>query len=229
MIKTRNTQGNYLHKKRFHIKNVFTFVPEMEESHKKIVEESVQLFLKFGIRSVTMDDVARELGISKKTLYKFVGNKTELVEQGVKMTFGRIMEDMKEIASNTENAIDELFKMDEYFDNMLRTQHPAMMFQLKKYHAETFHWLEGSKVKFILNTTLNNLKRGTAQGYYRKEINQEHIAYIYLAHAVVMESELIPETICESSEFHHEHVIYHIRGIGTAKGLDYLQQKLNNK
>jgi AcrR family transcriptional regulator len=229
LIRRLPAQGNLLHKKRFHIKNVFTFAPEMEETHKKIVEESVQLFLKFGMRSVTMDDVSRELGISKKTLYKYVGNKTELVEQGVKMTFSRILEDMKEIASNTENAIDELFKIDEYFDNMMRTQHPAMMFQLRKYHAETFNWLEGSKIDFILNTTRDNLKRGTAQGYYREGINHDYISYIYLAQAVVMESEIIPESICESSDFHREHVIYHIRGIGTAKGLEYLQQKLNEK
>ena len=111
----------------------------------------------------------------------------------------------------------------------MRAQHPAMMYQLRKYHTETFNWLEGSKVDFILNTTRNNLKRGTAQGYYRQEINHEHIAYIYLAHAIVMESEMIPDEICESSAFHREHVIYHIRGIGTPKGLDYLQQKLNKK
>lgn len=229
MIKEPRGLGNFLHAICFHLKNVFTFALEMEETHKKIVEESVQLFLKFGIRSVTMDDVSRELGISKKTLYKYVSNKTELVEQGVKMTFGKIMEDMHEIASNTENAIDELFKIDEYFDNMMRTQHPAMMYQLRKYHAETFNWLEGSKVDFILNTTRNNLKRGTDQGYYREDINQDYISYIYLAHAIVMESEIIPESICESSDFHREHVIYHVRGIGTPKGLKYLQQKLNEK
>lgn len=201
----------------------------MEETYQKILDDSVQLFLKLGIRSVTMDDVARELGISKKTLYKHVNNKTELVDQGVKKTFSKIMDDVHDIASTTDNAIDELFKIDEYFDNMMRSQHPAMMYQLKKYHTETFSWLEESKVKFILGTTKNNLKRGTEQGLYRPDINHEYIAYIYLSHALVLESEVIPEAVCESSGYHRAHVVYHIRGIGTQKGLEYLEQKLNKK
>ncbi|MCT4623792.1 MAG: TetR/AcrR family transcriptional regulator [Schleiferiaceae bacterium] len=201
----------------------------MEETHRKIIEESVQLFLKFGVRSVTMDDVSRELGISKKTLYKYVSNKTELVDQGVKITFKKVMEDLKAISDKTENAIDELFTVDEYFDDMMRTQHPAMLYQLKKYHAETFGWLDKSKVKFILDTTRKNLKKGTEQGYYRTDINHDYIAYIYLAHSLLMESDndSIPETVCESSEFHREHVLYHIRGIASPKGLEYLKQKLN--
>lgn len=216
-------------RKMFPHRKCFYICGRMEETHKKIVRESVELFLKFGIRSVTMDDVSRELGISKKTLYKYVSNKNELVDQGVKLTFDRILEDMGSIAANTENAIDQLFKIENYFDKVLRSQHPAMLYQLKKYYTDTFKWMEESKVEFILNTTRDNLKRGAAQGYYRNDINHEHIAYIYLAHAVVMESDLIPESICDSSAFHKDHVIYHIRGIGTPKGLEYLQQKLIKK
>ena len=201
----------------------------MEETHKRIVEESVQLFLKFGLRSVTMDDVSRELGISKKTLYKYVGNKTDLVDQGVKQTFYTVQNELSKIASKTENAIDELFEIDNYIDSVLRSNHPAMMYQLKKYHSETFNWLENSKVSSIHNTALLNIKLGIEQGLFRTDINPDYIAYIYLTHAIIMEGDVIPESICESSEFHREHVLYHVRGIATKKGLDYLEQKLNEK
>ena len=201
----------------------------MEDLHKRIIQESTQLFLKFGLRSVTMDDLAREMGLSKKTLYNYVANKAELVDQGMRVMFNTVTEHMGTLAKQSNNAIDELFTIDEYFDEMMREQHPAMIFQLKKYYPKTFIWLEGNKIKFVIDTTIQNLTRGIEQGLYLPDINKEYLAYIYLAHTLVMENETIPKEVCESASFHREHLLYHLRGITSDKGLEYLKQKLKIK
>jgi AcrR family transcriptional regulator len=72
------------------LKKAITFAGPMDEVHKKILDDTMELFFKYGIRSITMDDVARELGMSKKTIYKYVGNKAELVDQCIKVKFEEI-------------------------------------------------------------------------------------------------------------------------------------------
>ncbi len=229
MIREKLNFGNIFNIKCFRKVFLIIFAPDMNEVHKRIIEESTRLFLKYGLRSVTMDDVSREMGISKKTLYNFVSNKAELVDQDIRVMFETISGHMNELAKQSDNAIDELFKIDEYFDVMMREQHPAMIFQLKKYYPKTFAWLDERKSKFVIDTTLLNLSKGIEQGLYLPDLNKEYLAYIYLTHTSVIESETIPREICESTGFHKAHLIYHIRGISSKKGLDYLKQKLNIK
>ncbi len=212
------------------MKDAFTFAPSMDETHKKILDDAVELFFKYGIRSITMDDVARELGISKKTLYKYVSNKAELVDQCIKVKFGQITGALRDFGNSVENAIDELYAIDTYFDEMMRQNHPAIMFQLSKYYGDTFKWLDTSKDQFVAEITRANLDKGQKQGLYRSTINKEYITYIYMAHTALMSGETnIPEEVCHSTAFHKEHLEYHIRGIASEAGLEYLNKKLNHK
>jgi AcrR family transcriptional regulator len=202
----------------------------MYDTHQKIVEDTFDLFFKFGIRSITMDDIARELGVSKKTIYKYVSNKAELVDQCIKVKFKQVTNALKGVADQVDNAIDELFAIDSYFDEMMQQNHPAIMFQLSKYYGDTYKWLDESRDSFLLDIMNNNLQKGLQQGLYRRTINQEHIAYIYLAHTAMMSGQTnVPNEICHSPDFHRSHLEYHIRGIASEAGLTYLNQKLNHK
>lgn len=203
----------------------------MEEMQLRILEQSIDMYFRYGIRSVTMDDVARELGISKKTLYKYVSNKADLVEQGVKWKFQQISELLNKYAKEVKNAIDELFAIDAYFDNMMRQNQPAIMFQLAKYYPDAFKWLSEAKSKLVLDNTKANLKKGMRQGLYRDDLNIAYIGYIYLSHTNLMEEggAGVPEEVCHSPEFHRHHVEYHIRGIASKQGLEYLIEKLNKQ
>lgn len=177
-----------------------------------------------------MDDIAKDLGISKKTLYKYVSNKGDLVDKGIKAKFEQVTFTLKGFSNSVDNAIDELFAIDRYFDEMMRETHPAVMFQLSKYYPETFRWLDHAKDEFVLDITRANLNIGIKQGLYRPDLNVEYISYIYMAHTNLMEGGTnVPQEICESPEFHKHHLIYHIRGIGSEKGLHYLNNKLNTK
>lgn len=174
-----------------------------------------------------MDDISRELGISKKTLYKYVANKGDLVDKGVKAKFIQITSSIKGFANTVENAVEELFAIDEYFDIMMRENHPAVMFQLSKYYPDTFKWLDKAKSDFVFEITRANLEKGLRQGLYRVDINIDYISYIYIAHTNLMEGGTnVPEAVCQSAEFHRHHLIYHLRGICSEKGLNYLQTKL---
>lgn len=201
----------------------------MEEQHQRIIRDSIELFFKYGIKSMTMDDVSRDLGISKKTLYKYVVNKADLVDQGVKTMFSTVTNGIRDIGRDESNAIEDLFEIDQFFDSMSRQQHPGVMFQLGKYYPDTFKWLEQRKSDFVVEITEKNLKKGMKQGLYRKDLNIAFICFIYVAHTYVMTGESgVPLHVCESPEFHKHHLEYHVRGIASIEGLEFLNKRLNN-
>lgn len=206
-----------------------TFAAMMEEQERKILEGTTELFLKYGIRSITMDDVARELAVSKKTLYKYVSNKAELVDRCVKHTFEEISGAIEVVRGNSANAIDEIFAIDSTMSEALKAQHPAIEFQLKKYYPATWKWLSDRQATMIIEHTKENLKKGIEQGMYRGDFNIEHITYLYFAQFLAMhDQEVVPMSVCEDTEFMRAHFVYHLRGIASKKGITYLEQKLED-
>src|SRR5690606_9286010 len=104
----------------------------MSGQEQEIILGSLDLFLKYGIRSVTMDDVSSEMGISKKTVYKFFENKADLVHKCVMQVYSTIQASMEAIHSASSNAIDELFEIDKVVKGIMEMHNPGIQFQLKK-------------------------------------------------------------------------------------------------
>lgn len=201
----------------------------MDEQEVKIITTSIELFINYGVKSVTMEDVARELSISKKTLYKFVSNKSELVHKCVLFLFSTIKFSLEDIQSKSTNAIDELFEFDEQLTEVMRAQKPTIIIQLKKHYPETFSWLMEERKRLVMNLTKKNLRKGVAQGYYRNNMNIEYIAMIYYAQTMMFAQEnLMPDELCTSPAFVRENLLYHIRGIASPTGLKYLHEKLQS-
>lgn len=195
-----------------------------------IVAESAKLYLKYGIRSVTMDDVARELAISKKTIYKYVENKSELVHRSVQYIFEQVSSAMQEVSATSDNAIDELFNIDSKIEEFLKPQQTSAKFQLKKYYPASWKWLENAQRSTIVNQTRTNVENGMAQGLYRSDLNPEYVSYMYFGRMMALnDEELVPTAMCESPDFAREHLIYHIHGIASEKGLAYLEKKLKTQ
>lgn len=202
----------------------------MENQEREIIAGSVDLFLKYGIRSITMDDVARELTISKKTLYKYVSNKADLVDRSVKFAFRGIHQAIDDVRANSTNAIDEIFDIDEAVNETVRQKHPAIEFQLAKYYPKTWKWLESNQHRIVFEHTKENLLKGMEQGLYRADLNAEYIAHVYFGRFMGMRMDnVFPESICENPEFLHQSLIYHVRGIASASGLEYLEEKLQRE
>jgi AcrR family transcriptional regulator len=187
-------------------------------------------FLKtYGLRSATMDDIAKHLKMSKKTLYKSFKDKTDIINQI--MGFQCQMEScmIKEITDNSENAIDEIIKINNLVSKTLSSVNPSVLFDLEKYYPEAFSLFRNHKDTFIASFIEENLKRGMNEGLYRANLNTELVMRFYLK---ILENLWSPEIINHGdfsiTQIHSEMARYHIRGISSEKGHQYLNQLINS-
>lgn len=193
-----------------------------------IIEKAGELYYKYGIKSITMDDVARELGISKKTLYQFVKNKTDLVKKVVDFEIQKRTGEFKELDKSKLNAIEELFEVNRQINCMLEKHNPSMHYDLRKYYPDIFKRLQVSKREGMFKSIIFNLEKGKKEGLYRKEIDIGIIARIQVARAEnVIESSYVSILDYTSRKFFSELFIYHIRGIANSKGIRFLEDNID--
>lgn len=202
----------------------------MEEKEKHIIEEAGKVFMRLGIRSVNMDDVAHHLRISKKTLYQFVKDKNDLVKRIVLMNCRHHKDSINAICEKGLNAIDEQFEIAGFIATQLGQMHPSVHFDLQKYHAEAWDLLERTEKADIYDCVSRNMQKGIKEGLYRKDLNIPVVAKIYIARFdAVFDNELFPENEISFKEVTWEMFRYHIRGIASDKGLEYLVKKVKKE
>jgi AcrR family transcriptional regulator len=206
------------------------FAAAMDEKEQKIIQQATEVFMRYGIKSVNMDDVSRHLGISKKTLYQYVSDKSDLVKKAV-AHFGSHEEcALRRIAGERLNAIDESLEIMKWVLSILQTANPAVEFDLQKYHPEIHKEMVDQRHRVVFDGTYNNLKKGQREGLYRKNFNPELIAKIYMTRMDVMfDQSLFPFPKWSLTEIYTQTFIYHIRGIASEKGLAYLREKMKLK
>lgn len=195
----------------------------------EILSRSEQLFMRLGIKSVTMDDVSKELGISKKTLYQHFENKDQLVEAVITTHVEREKAGIDKIAEGAKDALEEMVKIGVLLASTIEDVSPSTLFDLQKYYFKTWEILMKNQDERIVNSIIQNIEKGIAGGYYREDVNQEVIARIY-AKATYM---IVDEIANPNSQFTRKEMIwelhnYHIHAIATPKGLK-LWKKYNSK
>ena len=195
----------------------------------RIIESALNLFMREGVKTVNMDDISSFMGISKKTLYQYVNNKADLVEKAFRLYQSRILGMISNIQEKNENAIDELFEIDEKLCLMLKNRPPRLINNLKKYYPNVWEILDEIKKKHLFTCITENMDRGKEQGLYRNEVNSNIIAKLMMntVDALVNDA-TFPLTQYDFKSLLKENRIYHIRGIATDKGIKYLEQKLKN-
>ena len=203
---------------------------ETADREQQILQESGKVFMRLGIRSVNMDDIAQHLRISKKTLYQYVKDKNELVLKAV----GRITDHHRAcilgICAKSHNAIDESFEITRFVASQVGQVHPSVHFDLQKYHPEAWELLQSTERRDIHACITNNLQKGIEEGLYREDLDIDVIARIYISRFdVTFDGELFP-----ADKYHFEDVIwelfrYHIRGIASDKGVKYLVKKVKKE
>jgi AcrR family transcriptional regulator len=187
------------------------------------------MYTRYGIKSVTMDDVARELGISKKTLYQYVDNKSDLVGKVLDFLLYERGCEFLEIFEKQYNAIEELLAVGIQIIRSIKYQNPSTEYDLRKYYPAEFHRLQKVRKERMYQSILKNIRKGKDEGFFRKELNEEVIAKIQTSRFLSMSADdffdpeemLIPENILEL-------FIYHIRGIANKKGIEELEKTLQN-
>lgn len=191
-----------------------------------ILDTTRALFMRYGIKSVTMSDIARELGISKKTLYQFFENKQALIERTFEVYIREEVVLIEGLKLSARDAIDELLKIARYMIQMLRKASPVTMYDLEKYYRSTWLAVKRLHSHHIYNYILDNIHRGMERGLYRIDLKPELIARIYVANTSGQLE--IPASTTNLEEMVREYTIYHIHGIATPKGIACLEAYLES-
>jgi AcrR family transcriptional regulator len=175
-----------------------------------------------------MDDVVREVGISKKTLYEFFKHKSDLVSAVIECDTDLKHKAHDQAIEGASNAIEQMLSFYDFQMKLIKEYNPSMIYDLKKYYPELHRKFVDHKRKMIYQNVLDNLNQGKSEGLYRKELNQEVIAILNLlrVEAFINSSLYRPEEIL-TKEFFTEMFTYHMYGIVSEKGRKILEQNLD--
>jgi len=192
-----------------------------------ILEKVSALYRKFGIRSITMDDVAREIGISKKTLYLYVTDKTDLVKRVVEHVGHCNFESLANKYDPEKNAIEDLIEVSIRVNSLMKSYSPSYYYDLEKYYPDIFRDLMVARRKIMYESMLENIRKGKNEGLYRNELDEEIIAKLHLLRIEnLQENEIFSEEEIRSTKFFREMFVYHIRGLATDKGIRVLNENI---
>ena len=146
----------------------------------QIVAVATRHFYRYGFKSVTMDDIARALGISKKTLYQVVDNKQDLVDLVVDADIAADEAAVVDARQQSVDAIDEMVRIARYFTASMREMNPGTVYDLHKYYRPAWERIDAHHSTKMIEHVRANLRRGQAEGLYRLEIDRELIAHLFM-------------------------------------------------
>ena len=194
----------------------------------KILYKSGDMFLSLGFKSVTMDDIASEMGISKKTIYTHYKNKTELVEAVTFSLFETICDGIDCICEASNNPIEELYDIKMFVMNHLKNEKTSPQHQLKKYYPQIHEVLRLKQFEKMHESVQESLQKGVDTALFRSNIDVSFISRMYFNGMTGIKD----ETIFPRSKFGVEYLMesyleYHLRAIVTEKGLEILNQFTN--
>jgi AcrR family transcriptional regulator len=193
----------------------------------KIISKAKDLFLKIGFKSVTMDDIASEMGISKKTIYKFFSNKDELIQTAIEEFHTEIMASLTEIVSLNYNAIHENFVIKHKVNEMFQTSESSPLYQLKKHYPLIYENITKNQIELFKNCFRTNITRGISEGLYRDTIYiEDYVDFYYILIFAVNENTISKRLV---QEIEYKVLEYHLRAIATPKGLLELEKQLQNQ
>ncbi len=198
----------------------------MDELIKKISE----IFFRYGIKSVTMDDLASELGLSKKTLYLHFKDKEDLVGKVVRFMIDRQQCSIGAMVNDEEmNAIDQLFHMSRFITAHLQEVSPAVNYDIQKYYPNVWEELLSFKRQTLFEHIMENYHKGVREGLFLKDIRFEIIASVYVSRMEFYSGGVVQGLEKYSfGELFNTLFVYHIRGVANEKGLAYLDQLIAN-
>jgi len=203
------------------------FAPIMRE---KILSNAAELFLNYGFKSITMDDISNHLGISKKTIYQHFENKTSLIEAVTMFVFENISCGINEICNSKKNPIEEIYDIKQFVLEHLKDEKSSPQYQLQKYYPKIFNTLKKKQFEVMQECVKDNLSRGLNLGLYRPTINIEFISRIYFNCMIVLkDKDQFPLNNFSMNTLMEYYLEYHLRGICTEKGLKTLNKFINNQ
>lgn len=186
----------------------------------KIIAKATQLFLKLGFKSVTMDDIANEMCISKKTIYKYFCNKELLIAETTDAITKTIYTTINEIVAKNYNAIAENFEIIKMIKEMFVSIETSPSYQLKKHYPEIHGKLTEKLQLEYMTLFKQNIEKGISEGLYRKTINVNNYVYFYYTLMFNINENISSEK--EAQKLELEALEYHIRAMATTNGITEL-------
>ena len=194
------------------------------EVREKILQKATDLFMHYGIRSVTMDEIAVQLGVSKKTIYQFYADKTELVDAVLMSMLDDNREDCCQYKESAGNAIEEVLLATEMVKEMFENMNPSLLYDLEKHHEESYKKFSQFKNEFLREIIGNNLKWGIEEGLYRPGINIEIVTLIRLETMMLPFSYGITRSGYSIIQVHEQLSEMFLFGIASPKGYKLIEQ-----
>lgn len=199
------------------------------DKEEEIIEKARNLFMKYGLRSITMDDLSHELGISKKTLYIHFKDKADLILKITKLEINRMVDKMDTFFNENENTIDKMIKINKHLIEMRKNTPSNIKFDLQKYYPEINKELILITEEKMFKAIKENHIQGQKEGLIRVDLDIDIIASLQVCRSTIVDNMI---NMLKNREFEHvlnEIFDYHIRGIATEKGLKYYNENYKIK
>ncbi len=194
---------------------------------KTILHRASELFLKYGFKSVTMDDIANALVISKKTIYKYFKNKEALVDEATIFVQKTIYNSVLRICNEGHNAIQENYEIKKMFKDLFKISDDSPIYELQKYYPKTYYRIKTNEFSMFKDCISKNIIKGINEGLYRKDIDSELMTKFYFSLVIsAYDSTLYSYNKNTINKLERSVLEYHLRAIVTLKGLKILEEKL---
>ena len=191
----------------------------------RILEGAQKLFSRFGLKSVTMDDIAKDLGVSKKTIYQLYADKNDLVKAYMENEREDHTKNIEEIVKSSKNAIEEIILTMQFMSKTFNRINPNLFFDMQKYHPQSWAIFREFKEKFMTQLVIQNIEKGKSEGLYRSDISTKIMARFRLEQVeMAMNPSIFPADKYNHTEVQIQLLDHFMHGICTLKG-----HKLINK
>ncbi len=203
----------------------------MNEVKERIKQKADELFRRYGIRSITMDEIANQLGISKKTIYHTFADKDELVDEVISKILGYNQDCCNKDRLKATNAIHEVFLAMEMILDMFENMNPVILYDLERNHPQTFKKFQDHKYFYLFQVIKQNIERGKKEDLYRADVNTDVVAKVRLETMMLpFNQEIFPKNKFNLVDLEKQLIEYYLFGIASLKGykliLRYQQENL---
>jgi AcrR family transcriptional regulator len=198
------------------------FAPALNEQ--QLFQSTLQLFMRYGVKSVSMDDIAKELGISKKTLYTYITDKEDLVYKTMELFMTEHHTSCMTCMNADLNPLERLLSLIKHMAVTLGDMNPSLTFDLQKYHGKTWGLLKKYRVNVLYELIRDNLIEGIATDWYRDDFNPNIVAHLYIQLVDnIFDVSIFPINEYQPSTLIREVILYHLNGVASSKGKKYLE------
>ena len=197
---------------------------------KQILKGAEELFFRYGLKAITMDDIAKHLGMSKRTIYENFPTKDSIVSALLTEHRNKCLSDNEVIGKEATNAIEEQLMSMNIYKDLADMMNPRLLYELKKFHPKVWGEFRDFKEEVIMQFILGNLKRGIKQGLYRKEIDADILSRLRIEQIeIAWNPELFPPSKFDSWKVNLQFITHFMYGIVTPKGYELIEKYKKSK